>query len=553
MPKRNVRLLITWAALLVMLLTGCSAKTTTPSESVFASISVGQNHACGVWPDGTVECWGDNGEGQATPTAGKFVSVSAGSEHTCGVRIEGAVECWGGFAFGKAEPPKGGFSSGQAGDGYICGVRSRDRVVCWGSDEDWRGKTISEVVPPAWEFSSVSAGFHHTCGVMTDGTVVCWGDNGEGQAAPPAGEFFSVRAGGEHTCGVRTDGTVECWGGKPTSGDLAELSRVIQSIGEAFGDGDPTPPPIPRPDGIFSSISAGVYHTCGVRADGSILCWGENHFGQADAPGGAFSSVSGGLDHTCGVRIDGTVVCWGSNTNWEDKNIGQAEPPDGEFSSVSAGDYRTCGVRTDGTVVCWGESFEDYHFIDRRPRAPQSLRYVWDNSTVVVSWDASEGAEYYAIYYDERGTSCRIDHDGPVFCDELSTNIPVNSYVHTNPEKDRDENHYWIAACNSHGCSNVESDNWAEYIDTRPTVPQNVRAQLVPDGTQIQVSWDPVPVAERYEIYVNCSRNIWGVSCKRLASDIRQTSYHHTNPVGQDNRYWVVACNSGGCSDVNIE
>ena len=33
-----------------------------------------------------------------------------------------------------------------------------------------------------------------------------------GQATPPAGSFVSVSAGQDHTCGVRSDGSVACWG-----------------------------------------------------------------------------------------------------------------------------------------------------------------------------------------------------------------------------------------------------------------------------------------------------------------------------------------------------
>ena len=33
-----------------------------------------------------------------------------------------------------------------------------------------------------------------------------------GQARPPAGEFASVNAGQHHTCGVKRDGSVVCWG-----------------------------------------------------------------------------------------------------------------------------------------------------------------------------------------------------------------------------------------------------------------------------------------------------------------------------------------------------
>ena len=47
---------------------------------------------------------------------------------------------------------------------------------------------------------------------MTDATVECWGHDEYGQATPPAGTFSQVSAGEHHTCGVRTDGSVVCWG-----------------------------------------------------------------------------------------------------------------------------------------------------------------------------------------------------------------------------------------------------------------------------------------------------------------------------------------------------
>jgi len=46
------------------------APITQPPAGPFAEVAVGNNHACGVRPDGTVECWGDNEYGAATPPAG---------------------------------------------------------------------------------------------------------------------------------------------------------------------------------------------------------------------------------------------------------------------------------------------------------------------------------------------------------------------------------------------------------------------------------------------------------------------------------------------------
>ena len=54
-------------------------------------------------------------------------------------------------------------------------------------------------------------------------------------------------------------------------------------------------------------------------------------YGQATPPAGTFTQVSAGMYHTCGVRTDGTLACWGNN------NSGQATPPGGTFTQVSAG------------------------------------------------------------------------------------------------------------------------------------------------------------------------------------------------------------------------
>ena len=113
--------------------------------------------------------------------------------------------------------------------------------------------------------------------------------------------------------------------------------------------GEATPP-----EREFASVSAGFLHTCGVRTDGFVACWGWDRYGQATPPAGEFTSVSVGHSHTCGVMTDGAVACCGSNGDLRGKVLGQATPPNGRFVSVSAGGYHTCGVRTDGSVACWG-------------------------------------------------------------------------------------------------------------------------------------------------------------------------------------------------------
>src|SRR5216117_1087585 len=92
--------------------------------------------------------------------------------------------------------------------------------------------------------------------------------------------------------------------------------------------------------GTVSQVSAGGYHSCALRTDGAVACWGLNRYGQATAPAGVFTQVSAGGSHTCALKSDGTVACWGDNSS------GQATPPAGAFTGVSAGGVHTCGLTT---------------------------------------------------------------------------------------------------------------------------------------------------------------------------------------------------------------
>lgn len=112
---------------------------------------------------------------------------------------------------------------------------------------------------------------------------------------------------------------------------------------------------------LFSSISFGGIHACGLQVDGLVICWGANEFRQATPPAGRFVSVSVGYLHSCGVKVDRDIVCWG------DSRFGALSAPDGSFQSVSARGRQTCGMETDGTIQCWGER------PTRDPRLPESL------------------------------------------------------------------------------------------------------------------------------------------------------------------------------------
>ena len=77
-------------------------------------------------------------------------------------------------------------------------------------------------------------------------------------------------------------------------------------------------------------------------------------------------------------------------------------------------------------------------------------------------------------------------HRGPVlgpFPSEIE-DVTGTTYVHTSP--DAGENYYWVVACNSGGCSEIDSENPATPLVAKPSQPANVWYAL--DGSTIRVS-----------------------------------------------------------------
>ncbi len=106
-------------------------------------------------------------------------------------------------------------------------------------------------------------------------------------------------------------------------------------------------------------IDAGLYHSAARKSDGTIVCWGNNIYGQCNVPvlggGLTYTDVKCGGRHTIGLVSDGTVRCWGANT------FGPGEitvPAFGALTAVKieAGEMHTLAVMSDGTILTWGYS-----------------------------------------------------------------------------------------------------------------------------------------------------------------------------------------------------
>ena len=179
--------------------------------------------------------------------------------------------------------------------------------------------------------------------------------------------FASVDGGYVHTCGVTTSGAAYCWGDN-FSGQLGE--ETASSVWYRS-----SPAPVAVAEVKLTTISTGVWHTCGVTPSGAAYCWGDNFFGQlGDGTGVAratpvpvagefrFAAVSAGSFHTCGITTSGAAYCWGDNSNGQlgdgttDRRATPVPVASGfSFTTISAGHGHTCGVIAGGVTVCWGD------------------------------------------------------------------------------------------------------------------------------------------------------------------------------------------------------
>jgi len=377
---------------------------TMPPAGIFTQVSAGNGYTCGVKDGGTVECWGRNDQGQANPPVdATFAEISTGDDYACGLKIDGTITCWGDNEYGRATPPAGTFTQISASMWYACGVRSDGMIECWG-DENYTQNIPSD------PFTEVSAGNWHTCGLKRDGMIICWGSNGYGQATAPVGTFTQISAGSYHNCALKSDGMVACWGwnenGEATPAVFGDYYVPLEVVSTGSGsvtsqpagidcgvdcrksyarptevtltatavDGSPfshwsgacsgtaptctlTMSDAQTVEAVFGNttgdsylqVSAGNTHTCGVKSDNTVVCWGNNGNGQATPPAETFQQVSAGYLHTCGVKSDGSLACWGRNS------YGEATPPaNGVFIQVSAGDTHSCALKSDGALACWG-------------------------------------------------------------------------------------------------------------------------------------------------------------------------------------------------------
>ncbi|MBD8467453.1 family 43 glycosylhydrolase [Plantibacter sp. CFBP 8798] len=102
-----------------------------------------------------------------------------------------------------------------------------------------------------------------------------------------------------------------------------------------------------------TGVAAGLGHAVALGADGTVLAWGADGFGQSTVPSltGTITQVAAGTNHSLALAADGTVTAWGRDAD------GQATVPAGldRVLRIAAGGPNSAAVRADGTLALWGD------------------------------------------------------------------------------------------------------------------------------------------------------------------------------------------------------
>lgn len=402
----------------------------TPAQvgtDTWKTVKVGYSNACGIRSDGALLCWGNNNLTNATlrygtapqqiGTATDWQAISVSIYGVIGLRAGGVAYGWGINDFGQLGQPVTaanveivdptplagtvtGWSQIRSGNQHSCGI-VLGQAYCWGSvGEGNLGNGVSTALYQPTKIGSdhwaALTGGPGLCGLRSDGALMCWGypsfaglgfGNTDGVWTPTrlGAETWSAVTGSSSsiaatTCGLR-GGVPYCWGDN-TTGQLG--------IGNTNGP-ELSPVPVSVPAGSQWTELAVSGHTCAIRSDQTLWCWGNNLSGQLGTGttggpvptpislGGAWLHVAvaensfGSASMTCGIKADHTLWCWGqdqfpattqhlaptqvgSETTWASLSVAPTSLTTNSSTTVGT---TSCAIKLDRSLWCWGQWLGD--------------------------------------------------------------------------------------------------------------------------------------------------------------------------------------------------
>ena len=300
-----------------------------------------------------------------------IVAIAAGVAHVVALTDEGTVISW-----GAAPTPPEGLSDVRAiaaGQDVSLALLANGTVVGWGTTEVPEG--LSDVV-------AITAGGRVCFAVQSDGNVVGWRKNPDHVFDPtepvtcPAGTLpAAVSLFGGFVLGLSRDGRVA----------LETLAAFASGYLEALP---------PSWSSSITAVSAGFAHALAITADGEVLSLvtgGHLRHANLATPLGVerAAAIAAGGAFSVALLANGNVVSWGKN------EFGQTEVPAhlSKAVAVAAGDQFGVALTADGGVAAWGRNNHGQTDIPRDIAAviPRDIAAVIPKDIAAVPQEHREG------------------------------------------------------------------------------------------------------------------------------------------------------------------
>ncbi len=180
-------------------------------------------------------------------------------------------------------------------------------------------------------WSQIECGTEFSIALRSDSLLFSWGNNANGQLgnnlATPASnspylidtnsKWRTISAGSFHSLGIKNDGTLWAWGFNG-NGQIGSGNKIQSNIPIQIGT-----------DTDWTHVDAGLANSFAIKNNGTLWAWGLNFQGQ-------LGIGTPGADTTSPIQV-------GTDSDWK---------------QISCGGFQVLGMKTNGSLWAWGYNGE---------------------------------------------------------------------------------------------------------------------------------------------------------------------------------------------------
>lgn len=263
-------------------------------------------------------------------------------------------------------------------DYYGCAHHPAYGLQCWGSStpvppfpDPYENPDTISTAPAGIAVTAIATGHDRALAIDAQGTLMCWPgrcsmlaeqqnvvaidnratgctlvDGGHliecSEAIEIDADFTSVVGWvdvidlGAEACGLRADGSLDCFGQNP----------------------DPRPGAIDQVDIVSGSGATGLL--CGITTAGEVFC--DQPYPSCVAlrspPGSDWQVVDVANRDACALDSTGHITCWGGDgfCGYDASPWLSDTPTTGRWVAIAVSNYTACAMKPSGKVRCWGNN-----------------------------------------------------------------------------------------------------------------------------------------------------------------------------------------------------